>query len=215
MSALDFLGHPRRHQCSTAGAALRIARRAKERTYPEMLGSPRCRLVVLAVELGGRFSQEAAQFLRLLARSRPGSSSATPSSSGCCLHAPMVCPPCRQPRDPRQPACAANTSLALPTSMARPQPSVMSSLGTATQGHPALQAAFPCRGERRQCGVWVFIADDFSVLGLSCAWPSAYAQGPRKTWVQKGAWGKNLLVILIPVHRSYPSSSWCSWSCFA
>ena len=30
------------------------ARRAKERTYPELLNSPRCRLVVLALEIGGR-----------------------------------------------------------------------------------------------------------------------------------------------------------------
>ena len=45
-------------------------RRANERTYPELLNSPRCRLVVLALEVGGRWSEEAAQSLRLLARCR-------------------------------------------------------------------------------------------------------------------------------------------------
>ena len=70
VSALDSAGQARRHQRSTAGAALRIARKAKERTYPELLRSERCRLVVLGIELGGRWSTEAAQFIRLLARSR-------------------------------------------------------------------------------------------------------------------------------------------------
>ena len=36
VSALDSLGHPRIHARSVRGAALRIARRAKERTYPDM-----------------------------------------------------------------------------------------------------------------------------------------------------------------------------------
>ena len=65
VSALDSAGQARRHQRSTAGAALRIARKAKERTYPELLRSERCRLVVLGIELGGRWSTEAAQFIRL------------------------------------------------------------------------------------------------------------------------------------------------------
>ena len=34
---------------------LRVARQAKERTYPEFLQAPRCRLVVLALELGGHW----------------------------------------------------------------------------------------------------------------------------------------------------------------
>ena len=59
---------PRRHQQTTAGAALRIARRAKERTYPELVGGGRARLVVVAIELGGRWSSEAATLLRLLSR---------------------------------------------------------------------------------------------------------------------------------------------------
>ena len=53
VSALDSLGRPRTHARSARGAALRIARRARERTYPELLHAPRCRLVVLALKVGG------------------------------------------------------------------------------------------------------------------------------------------------------------------
>ena len=42
----------------------------KERTYPELLRAPQCRLVVLAIEVAGRWSAEAVQFVRLLARCR-------------------------------------------------------------------------------------------------------------------------------------------------
>ena len=51
------------------GAILVEARRRKEWTYPELLlpGS-RARLVVLALETGGRWSSEALAFVRLLAR---------------------------------------------------------------------------------------------------------------------------------------------------
>ena len=65
---LTSQAEPRRHQQTTAGAALRIARRAKERTYPELVGGGRARLVVVAIELGGRWSTEAATLLRLLSR---------------------------------------------------------------------------------------------------------------------------------------------------
>ena len=62
-----------RPRCATVrGAALDPARTRKERRYPELA---RARLVVLAGEIGGRFSSETAQFLRCLAsdrvRSRP------------------------------------------------------------------------------------------------------------------------------------------------
>ena len=70
VSALDARGRPRRHQRSTVGAALRIARSNKERTYPELMRAPRCRLVVLALEVAGRWSAEAVQFVRLLSRCR-------------------------------------------------------------------------------------------------------------------------------------------------
>ena len=61
-------GQPRRHQGSTAAAALRIARRAKARTYPELTGAGRARLVMLGIETGGRWSEEAVTFIRLLAK---------------------------------------------------------------------------------------------------------------------------------------------------
>ena len=51
-------------------AALRVAERAKARTYPELASGRRCRLVVLGIEVGGRWSPEAAEFVRLLARSK-------------------------------------------------------------------------------------------------------------------------------------------------
>jgi len=46
------------------------ARRAKESTYPELFQTRRCKLVVLAIEVVGRWSQEAATFLRLLAQAK-------------------------------------------------------------------------------------------------------------------------------------------------
>ncbi len=46
------------------------ARRKRRQTYPELVRARRCRLVVVGVEVGGRFSTEAATWLRLLARHR-------------------------------------------------------------------------------------------------------------------------------------------------
>ena len=50
--------------------ALRTARGRKEATYPELLAGGRCRLVVLALEVGGRWSEEAATFVWDLAAAR-------------------------------------------------------------------------------------------------------------------------------------------------
>ena len=55
---------------SEPGAALRIARKAKERTYPELVRQGRARRVVVALEVGGRWSAAAATFIRLVARHR-------------------------------------------------------------------------------------------------------------------------------------------------
>ena len=68
VSPLTAAGAPRRAGGRTTGAALLAARRAKERTYPELCRSSRCRLTVLAIEVGGRWSAEAATFVRQLAR---------------------------------------------------------------------------------------------------------------------------------------------------
>ena len=61
----DGTAHPR--TADEDGAWLREARRRKETAYPELLDARRCRLVVLALEAGGRWSQEALRFVRLLA----------------------------------------------------------------------------------------------------------------------------------------------------
>ena len=64
-------GGPRRQCATTDGAALEQARRRKELRYPELTGEQgRARLVVLACETGGRWSEEAQDFLRQLARAR-------------------------------------------------------------------------------------------------------------------------------------------------
>ena len=62
---------PHRHAADSDGAVLATARRRKERTYPELVGpESRARLVVLALETGGRWSDEALAFVRLLARAK-------------------------------------------------------------------------------------------------------------------------------------------------
>ena len=63
-------GQPRPQGCQPGSPALRAARKAKERTYPELVRGNRCRLVVLAIEVGGKWGHEAAEFLRLLAQAR-------------------------------------------------------------------------------------------------------------------------------------------------
>ena len=58
------------HSCCARedGAALRQARHRKERVYPELSGAHgRARLVVLASEVGGRWSTDPQAFLRQLA----------------------------------------------------------------------------------------------------------------------------------------------------
>ena len=60
-----------------AAAVQDAARRKRRQTYPELQGARRARLVVLGIEVGGRFSTEAASFLRLLAQ-HPAASVAAP-----------------------------------------------------------------------------------------------------------------------------------------
>ena len=66
-SALCASGEAQPGAAEEDGAVLAQARRDKEATYPELLTSRRCRLVVVAVETGGRWSDEAADFLWQLA----------------------------------------------------------------------------------------------------------------------------------------------------
>ena len=64
-------GEPRGQCARQDGAALAEAHRLKHRTHPEFSGSQgRARLVVLAAEVGGRWSGEARSFVRLLARAK-------------------------------------------------------------------------------------------------------------------------------------------------
>ena len=69
VSPLHRDGTARRTATDRDGAALLQARRTKETTYLELSGEGgRARLVVLAAEVGGRWSEETAQFLRALAK---------------------------------------------------------------------------------------------------------------------------------------------------
>ena len=53
------------------GAALTAAERRKRRyVYPELHTAARCRLVIIALEIGGRWSEEAADFIRRAASAR-------------------------------------------------------------------------------------------------------------------------------------------------
>jgi len=63
-------GTPQPGAATTDGTQLRAARARKERKYHELLASRRCRLVVLALEVGGRWSEEAVRFVRLLAKAK-------------------------------------------------------------------------------------------------------------------------------------------------
>ena len=55
-------------QANRNGVAIRSAHRRKERTYPQLAGAGgRARLVILAGEVGGRWSPETANFLQALA----------------------------------------------------------------------------------------------------------------------------------------------------
>ena len=71
VSPLRGDGQPHRRCVDVDGAALDEARRRKERTYPELCERhSRARLVVLAAEVGGRWSDEAADFLKQLAKAK-------------------------------------------------------------------------------------------------------------------------------------------------
>ena len=69
--ALRRDGRPTTRAAVEDGAKLVRARRRKEATYPELVGRhTRARLVVLGVEVGGRFSVETQSFLSQLARAK-------------------------------------------------------------------------------------------------------------------------------------------------
>ena len=68
VSPLHRDGRAIRGAAEKNGKALENARRRKERTYPELAGEGgRARHVVLGAEVGGRWSEETAEFLTALA----------------------------------------------------------------------------------------------------------------------------------------------------
>ena len=69
VSPLSRTGLPHARCADVDGAATVAARRRKERRYPELSGEQgRARLVVLACEVGGRFSEECRHFLSQLSK---------------------------------------------------------------------------------------------------------------------------------------------------
>ena len=71
MSVLRRDGVPRQQAATHDGAALSAARRRKERVYPVLTGEMgRTRLVVLAGEVGGHWSEESREFLNQLAKAK-------------------------------------------------------------------------------------------------------------------------------------------------
>ena len=69
-SPLTSCGSARSRAADEDGAILARARKDKETKYSELTTGARCRLVVVALETGGRWSDEAATFVRLLAEAR-------------------------------------------------------------------------------------------------------------------------------------------------
>ena len=76
-------GRPWRGADQSDGLRLRAARRRKEITYPELVGSGRAKLLVLSCELGGRWSPEALGLLRQLAWHRSQRSTSLLRKSAC------------------------------------------------------------------------------------------------------------------------------------
>ena len=68
-SAVTSVGAPRTTAATVNGAALTQARRDKEAKYAELVRNERCRLVVVALETGGRWGTEALEFVADMASS--------------------------------------------------------------------------------------------------------------------------------------------------
>ena len=64
---LSGAGEPHPHAADVDAAVLLEVQRDKETTYPEVVASGRCRFVVVAIEMGGRWSDEAVDFTAQLA----------------------------------------------------------------------------------------------------------------------------------------------------
>ena len=69
-SPLRSTGEPHPNAADVNGAVLQQGRRDTETTYPELVRSGRCCLVVLAMETGGRWSEETVSVIHQLAIAR-------------------------------------------------------------------------------------------------------------------------------------------------
>ena len=70
VSPLTTAGEAKPRAAVEDGVAIKEAEAYKKRKYPELVHSTRCRLVVLAGEVGGRWSAETVRFIEELAKHR-------------------------------------------------------------------------------------------------------------------------------------------------
>ena len=91
VSAIQGNGEPRNGAAERDGVALVKAKRKKARTYPELLRpGARARLVVSALEAGGRWSKDARTFVQLFARACQVGAPSDSTSSGAGMAIEMV-----------------------------------------------------------------------------------------------------------------------------
>ena len=76
-SVLSSTGEPKARAAEVGGAVAEAARKDKEAAYPELVLAKRCALVVVALETGGRWSDEAASFVADLAKAKARSAPPT------------------------------------------------------------------------------------------------------------------------------------------
>ena len=76
-SALTSTGEARPKAAEEGGSVAEAARRDKETAYPELVFARRCKLVMVALETGGRWSSEAAEFVKDLADAKAKSAPKT------------------------------------------------------------------------------------------------------------------------------------------
>ena len=69
-SVLTCEGEAHAHAADMDGAMLVKARTDKETAYPELATSGRCKLIVMAIETGGRWSEESVDVLRELSHAK-------------------------------------------------------------------------------------------------------------------------------------------------
>jgi len=84
VSPVSANSRPHRNAHVRDGISLLRARRRKERTYHELMHSDRVRLIVIALQTGGRWSHEAFSFVQQLAHARARSEPLALQSSATC-----------------------------------------------------------------------------------------------------------------------------------